>query len=340
MSDGKVMEKYYPPDFDPESLKTHKDVLRAMTRDKQGSNKRKGPRMMEMRMMFPFTLECSNCKDFVYVGTKFNSKVERIRGEDYLGIALWRFYGRCPHCRNQVVMRTDPKNTDYILESGGSRTYDSNRDVKLAEEALEQAQVDEGEGDAARALEIKSYSTTEELKTLEALDELRRINKRLMGRPDKLGDYVLGKIHEKEERDLDVLDKEEMDIARELFHSRDFRSDSSDNETPDDSDHPRDQAEHKHENKNETQHETHAHNDAKTLIHTSKSRMPALLPTIKPTAAKFFSASLEVGPRLARSAPQSADTKSELDNDLDDLLAAMDYEFAPSGKMARLGREV
>lgn len=226
MADGKVMQKYYPPDFDPEDLRKHKDVLRAAGRGR-GGKRRRGGKMMEMRMMFPFSLQCENCRDFVLVGTKFNSKVERIRGEDYLGIALWRFYGRCPHCRNPITFRTDPKNTDYVLETGGVRTGDANRDIKLAEEAIEKAKEEEAAGDAAKALELKSYSTTEELKTLEALDELRRINRRLMGRPDKLSDFVLKKLQQDAEGREATMDEEEMRWARLMFDKRDRDSDNA-----------------------------------------------------------------------------------------------------------------
>lgn len=231
MADGKVMQKYYPPDFDPEALRKNKDIIRAVQRERSGK-RRRGPRMMEMRMMFPFTLQCENCKDFVYVGTKFNSKVERVRGEDYLGIAIWRFYGRCPHCRHQLILRTDPKNTDYVLESGGTRTYDSNRDVNLAEEALKAAREQEVEGDAVKALEIKSYSTAEELRTIEALDELRKINRRLMNRPDELSDMVLAKMNEQIKIKEDLEDEEDAKIFRRMFSEKQFdvSSDSEDEE--------------------------------------------------------------------------------------------------------------
>lgn len=234
MADGKVMQKYYPPDFDPEALKRNKDVLRAIQRQKVGGGKRTGRRMMEMRMMFPFTLQCENCKDFVYVGTKFNSKVEKVRGQDYLGIAIWRFYGRCPHCRHQLVMRTDPKNTDYVLESGGIRTYDSNRDVKLAEEALEQAKQQEVDNDTVKALEVKSYSAAGELKTLEALEELKRLNKRLMGRPDKLSEFTQKVLDERAEKANDALDEAELREARDLFREREFGPSNDDSGTDDD----------------------------------------------------------------------------------------------------------
>jgi hypothetical protein len=33
-------------------------------------------------------------------------------------------------------MRTDPKNSDYIIESGGSRNYEEWKDLEIAEQAV------------------------------------------------------------------------------------------------------------------------------------------------------------------------------------------------------------
>lgn len=228
MADGKVMQKYIPPDFDPETLRKNKDLLRSIHRASGTKKRQRGGRMMDMRMMFPFTLCCESCKDFVYVGTKFNSKVERIRGVDYLSIPIWRFYGRCPHCRHQIVFRTDPKNTDYVLESGGTRTYDPHRDAGLATEALKQAQDKEMQEDAVKALEIKSYSTAEELKSMAALDELRRINRQFLSKNVEASEFALQKLQERAEQDEDKLDEEEMAEARLHFLKRDFEDDDDD----------------------------------------------------------------------------------------------------------------
>jgi len=217
------MQKYYPPDFDPEKLRAKSHVLRAY---RQQRGQKRGRRMMEMRMMFPFTLCCDNCKDFVYVGTKFNSKVEKIKGEDYLGIPIWRFYGRCPHCRNEIRFRTDPKTTDYLLESGGSRTHNPRRDAILAEAQQSEAQEEELAGDKVRTLEHKSYSAAEELKTLESLEELRRISKRLMAAPDKLTDELLADLGARVSDDNGPLQDEEELMLNEAKAAFDLREEA------------------------------------------------------------------------------------------------------------------
>lgn len=129
MADRKVLVKYYPPDFDPDKLREKSRQYRHVIQKKKKTGSIK---QMNVRFMFPFTMCCGTCGEFIYIGTKFNSRVERAMGEDYLGIAIWRFYARCPHCRAEIAFKTDPKNTEYVLEFGGTRTYDPKKDAELA----------------------------------------------------------------------------------------------------------------------------------------------------------------------------------------------------------------
>ncbi|PHJ18668.1 coiled-coil domain containing related [Cystoisospora suis] len=184
MADRKVLVKYYPPDFDFEVLQKKKRVLNKAKELQYGKKRRQTgmSRIMNVRMMFPFTLQCASCREFVYVGTKFNSRVERVQGEDYLGIAKWRFYGRCPNCRGEICFKTDPKNGDYVLEWGGTRTYDPMKDQQLAEERLRKKREEELEGDRMKQVEAKTYNVQSELAAMEQLEELRKMNRRLVDR--------------------------------------------------------------------------------------------------------------------------------------------------------------
>ena len=49
--------------------------------------------------------------NYIYRGTKFNSRVETVKGERYLGtIPIRRFYIRCPKCVATITFKTDPEN--------------------------------------------------------------------------------------------------------------------------------------------------------------------------------------------------------------------------------------
>lgn len=86
MADRKVLVKYYPPDFDFDKLRANKKALRIQQQQlkrRRGDvydppQKKNKNKIMNVRMMFPFTLKCGTCNEFIYVGTKFNSRVEKV----------------------------------------------------------------------------------------------------------------------------------------------------------------------------------------------------------------------------------------------------------------------
>ena len=49
---------------------------------------------------------------------------------------VYRFYGRCRHCWSEFTFKTDPKNSDYTMESGGKRTYEAWKDADAMEAEL------------------------------------------------------------------------------------------------------------------------------------------------------------------------------------------------------------
>ncbi len=62
MSERKVLNKYYPPDFDPTVIPR----LR-LSRDRQYT----------VRLMVPFNMRCLTCGDYIYKGKKFNARKVR-----------------------------------------------------------------------------------------------------------------------------------------------------------------------------------------------------------------------------------------------------------------------
>ncbi|KFK36529.1 hypothetical protein AALP_AA4G136000 [Arabis alpina] len=106
MGERRVINKYYPPDFDSSKLPRPENE------------------QINVRMMLPMNIQCRTCGNNMYKGTKFNSRKEYVIGEAYLGIQIFRFYFECTNCFAELTMKTDPQNSDYIIESGATRTYD------------------------------------------------------------------------------------------------------------------------------------------------------------------------------------------------------------------------
>lgn len=163
MGERKVLNKYYPPDFDPAKL----------PRNKRGKTNE-----MKVRMMLPMSVRCKTCGTFMYKGTKFNTRKEDVVGETYLGIQIIRFYYRCSNCAAEFTMVTDPKNSDYRLEHGASRNYEPWRAEDVEKEAAAKKKEEEEEGNVMKALENKTIERKRELDIMAALDEMKSLKAR------------------------------------------------------------------------------------------------------------------------------------------------------------------
>ncbi|CAM9391943.1 unnamed protein product [Choristocarpus tenellus] len=99
---------YYPPEWTPEMGSVSKF---------QGS---KGSNQYEQNGVIRFELPvhgwCLGCQRHLGRGTRFNAKKD-LAGK-YFTTKIWQFSMKCPSCSNVMVIRTDPKNTDYEYVEG------------------------------------------------------------------------------------------------------------------------------------------------------------------------------------------------------------------------------
>ncbi|XP_011500879.1 PREDICTED: coiled-coil domain-containing protein 94 [Ceratosolen solmsi marchali] len=163
MSERKVLNKYYPPDFDPSKIPRMK-----LARNRQYT----------VRLMAPFNMRCKTCGEYIYKGKKFNARKEDVEGDTYLGIRIYRFYIKCTRCLQEISFKTDPKNTDYEIEAGATRNFMA---LKLAEEQAKREEDEEKEEEATnpmKLLEKRTHQSKQELELLESLEELKDLNRR------------------------------------------------------------------------------------------------------------------------------------------------------------------
>ncbi len=67
----------------------------------------------------PFNCWCNKCQHLIGKGVRFNAEKKQIGM--YYSTRIWSFSMRCPSCSNGIEVVTDPKNTEYVVKTGGRR---------------------------------------------------------------------------------------------------------------------------------------------------------------------------------------------------------------------------
>ncbi|KAI5075840.1 hypothetical protein GOP47_0009916 [Adiantum capillus-veneris] len=193
MGERKVMNKYYPPDFDPLHI----------SRPKRSKNSQS-----KVRMMLPMSLKCNTCGHYLGVGTKFNTRKEDAQGESYLGIQIFRFYFKCPHCASEISYKTDPQNSDYMVECGATRNH--TRSCGNAKQATFQENI-VMKHDYLQALEKKALASKVEMDQDATIDELICLKARHSCLT--MHDNLLQALHEQEKANLKAKELAQEDKA-------------------------------------------------------------------------------------------------------------------------------
>ncbi|KAJ4480443.1 CWC16 protein [Lentinula edodes] len=205
MSERKVLNKYFPPDFDPDLIP-----------------RRKQPRNSQqvVRLMAPFSMRCNTCGEYIYKGKKFNARKETVEEEDYYGIKIFRFYIKCTLCSAEITFKTDPKNTDYAAEHGASRNFEPWREEEAGEEEDRLAKLEEEENNPMKVLENRTTDSKREMDILDALQDIRARNarnERVGNSADLLAKLDMEEIENEEDLERKRLEEEDEKLVREVF---------------------------------------------------------------------------------------------------------------------------
>ncbi|KAN0032044.1 hypothetical protein ACTFIV_005917 [Dictyostelium citrinum] len=210
MGERKVISKYYPPDFDP---------------SKVAKIKVKRPTFTKVTTMLPMSIRCNTCGEYIGRGTKFNAKKETVQGEDYLGIKIYRFFLRCKKCAAELTIKTDPKNSEYVCESGATRNYEPWKETD-EEKANRMTKEQEEEQDAMIALENRTLESKREMEMLDALEEIKSLNSRNSEiDTEQLLEYNL----QKQELEEKLQDEEDDRLVKSIFNNKNQFEFNSDN---------------------------------------------------------------------------------------------------------------
>ncbi|KAM9330591.1 splicing factor YJU2, partial [Gastrophryne carolinensis] len=163
MSERKVLNKYYPPDFDPSKIPKLK-----LPKDRQ----------YVVRLMAPFNMRCKTCGEYIYKGKKFNARKETVQNEQYLGLPIFRFYIKCTRCLAEITFKTDPENTDYAMEHGATRNFQAEKLIEEEEKRFQKEREEEELNNPMKVLENRTKDSKMEMDVLENLQELKELNQR------------------------------------------------------------------------------------------------------------------------------------------------------------------
>ncbi|XP_053191624.1 splicing factor YJU2 isoform X2 [Scomber japonicus] len=163
MSERKVLNKYYPPDFDPSKIPKLK-----LPKDRQ----------YVVRLMAPFNMRCKTCGEYIYKGKKFNARKETVQNELYMGLPIFRFYIKCTRCLAEITFKTDPENTDYSMEHGATRNFQAEKLIEEEEKRIQQEREEEELNNPMKVLENRTRDSKMEMEVLENLQELKELNQR------------------------------------------------------------------------------------------------------------------------------------------------------------------
>jgi len=199
MSERKVLNKYYPPDFDPSKIPKVKGNRNAT---------------FIIRVMAPCNMRCTTCGEYIYKGRKFNARKEDVDDMDYLGLRIYRFYIKCTACVSEICFRTDPESCDYVLEAGATRNFEALKRAEEQAEREEMAYREELENNPMKLLEERTAASKLEMDVAESLDELRELNRKKteINIDDMMDQMKAGEIAKRVEEE-DEIAKDEAFIA-------------------------------------------------------------------------------------------------------------------------------
>ncbi|KAJ8960582.1 hypothetical protein NQ318_013871 [Aromia moschata] len=116
MGERKGVNKYYPrtmtlgPGGLNKFLGTHALRERARKIDKG---------IIIIRFEMPYNIWCEGCKNHIGMGVRYNAEKKKVGM--YYTTPVYEFNMKCHLCDNHFVIRADPANLDYVIQSGARR---------------------------------------------------------------------------------------------------------------------------------------------------------------------------------------------------------------------------
>lgn len=226
------MGRYVPPDLEGTTTantaagKSHALGSRARKFKSEG--------ILTVRFECPFPIWCTHCtpEQIIGQGVRFNAEKKRVGS--YYSTPIWSFRFKHTVCGGWIEVRTDPKNTEYVVEEGGRRrdegrekVLDGEIEIGISEEekarlerdggfgAVEKKVVDKqvlvGQGRRLEQLEERSRKDWEDpYERSRALRKEFRVGRRARKEGEESGE----RLKEKFSLGVEMVEEREEDAAR------------------------------------------------------------------------------------------------------------------------------
>ncbi|XP_028096054.1 splicing factor YJU2-like, partial [Camellia sinensis] len=134
--------------------------------------------------------------------------------QTYFGIQIFRFYFKCTKCSAELTIKTDPQNSDYVVESGALRNFEPWHAKGEEADKEKQKRDTEEMGDAMKSLANRTSDSKREMDILVALDEVKSMrSRRATIKVDAMLEVLQRSAEEKEKK----LEEDDEALIKSLF---------------------------------------------------------------------------------------------------------------------------
>jgi coiled-coil domain-containing protein 130 len=226
---GFNMGRYVPPDLEGTTSGNRLNAKRA-----PGALRKDGTQTVRFEM--PFAVWCHSCKPHAIIGQGVRFNAEKKKIGYYYSTPIWQFRIKHAACGAWLEIKTDPKETAYVVVEGGkARDYgeakDQAREGEDGRPILTPQEREKRREDAFAALEGKVEEKEAVKDNAKRIEELYRSRERDWEDPGNVNKRLRDsfrrdrKLHQREERaveslkerigtDMDILPEMEQDVQR------------------------------------------------------------------------------------------------------------------------------
>lgn len=218
------MGRYRPPDTLDTSLSVAK---------KGGRASKLPPSTPTVRFEMPFAIWCTTCpskssSQLIGQGVRFNAEKKKVG--NYFSTPIWQFRMKHTACSGWIEIRTDPKNTEYVVTEG-ARKRDTGDDVVVAERdgavlIGDEAEKERRRQDAFAAFEGKAADKKQAQSEVKRIEELRMLKERDWQHPDDVNaklrkGFRVGRKHREKMAEATGLLQDRMSLGIDLLEATD-----------------------------------------------------------------------------------------------------------------------